>query len=142
MHHQDCLSFISVDLILRVYTVDHGVKCYRPTWSQVQVQRKEDRTFLTTILTKLTVLALFLIRSHAHLQVNYYSQGDVNLCPTLCHMPTPEAGGQISRGRVVVVQYKSKRFLLENKEVGAGYKLLIYTLILISLSFCIRILES
>lgn len=120
----------------------NGVKCSRPTWSQVQVQRKGDRTFLTTILTQLTVLALFLIRSHAHLRVNHCSQGDVNLCPTLCHMSTPEAGGQISRGRVVVTQYKSKSLLLENKDVGTGYKLLIYTLNLSNLSFCIRILES
>lgn len=43
---------------------------------------------------------------------------------------------------VVVVKRKSKRLLLEDREVGANYKLLIYTLNLSRLIFCIRIRES
>lgn len=41
----------------------------------------------------------------------------------------------------MVVPHKSKRLLLEDKEVSAGYTLLTHTLNLSSLSFCSSILE-
>lgn len=43
---------------------------------------------------------------------------------------------------VVTIRRKSKRLLLEDSEVGAGYKLLIYTQNLSTLICCTRIRES
>lgn len=62
-----------------------------------------------------------------HTSKTHSNSSNLFCLPNLGHMPTPRAKNQISRGRRGWFKVNTRRLLLEDREVGVGYKLLIHT---------------
>lgn len=91
--------------------------------------------------TKLTGLPpIFLTVSHAHPWRDPCRQVDITLCPILSYVTTPGASVKWAEGRGARSEYILKA-LLQDKDVGTGYKLSICIINLIRISLCIRIWE-